>query len=313
MVQASGVRIGWPDLPAHVRAAVEGTLGAPVVESVSQRGGFSPGTADRVVTADGRRAFVKAVGRTVDENCLRLHRREARVTGALPVAAPAPRLLACHDDGEWLAMVLEDIEGRHPRTPWVDAELAAVVTALADLAAATTPAHPDLPAAAELCGADLAGWANIAADPPAGLHPWVAAHLPELVAAAARATAALDGDTLVHGDVRADNLLLRPDGSVVVVDWPHACRGPAWLDRALLCVNVLLFGGDPEPVLAATPAPRHVLVDVLAGYLGYFTDMGRRPEVPALPTLRAFQRAQADALLPWVAERLRPRAGRPGR
>ncbi len=76
---------------------------------------------------------------------------------------------------------------------------------------------------------------------------------------------------------------------------------------------MLLFGGDPEPVLAAAEAPRELLVDMLAGYLGYFTDMGRRPQVPALPTLRGFQRAQADALLPWVAERLLPRAGRPGR
>src|SRR5689334_9320284 len=61
MVQASGVRIGWADLPANVRDSVAGILGEPVVEAVSQSGGFSPGTADRVTTASGRRAFVKAV------------------------------------------------------------------------------------------------------------------------------------------------------------------------------------------------------------------------------------------------------------
>ena len=61
MVDAAGVRVAWADLPARVRDVVEEILGAPVVEAVSQPGGFSPGSADRVRTADGRRAFVKAV------------------------------------------------------------------------------------------------------------------------------------------------------------------------------------------------------------------------------------------------------------
>src|SRR5690348_189205 len=62
MIPATGVRIGWADLPRHVREAVEDILGAPVMAAHSQAGGFSPGTADRVETAIGGRAFVKAVG-----------------------------------------------------------------------------------------------------------------------------------------------------------------------------------------------------------------------------------------------------------
>ena len=56
-------RISWTDLPGHVQAGVEEILGAPVVEATGQQGGFSPGTADRVRTATGRRAFVKAVSK----------------------------------------------------------------------------------------------------------------------------------------------------------------------------------------------------------------------------------------------------------
>ena len=67
MVTASGVRIGWVDLPEPVRAAVEDIIGGTVVEARSQSGGFSPGTADRVRTADGRRAFVKAVSADLNE------------------------------------------------------------------------------------------------------------------------------------------------------------------------------------------------------------------------------------------------------
>ena len=54
MTQATGVRIGWRDLPAAVRDRVEEVIGGgPIVEAISQAGGFSPGTADRVRTATG--------------------------------------------------------------------------------------------------------------------------------------------------------------------------------------------------------------------------------------------------------------------
>jgi hypothetical protein len=150
MISATGVRIGFFDLPAHVRAALEGILGGAVVSAVSQPGGFSPGTADRVVTADGRRGFVKAISPAQNAHAPALHRRETAISGALPAAAPAPRLLGSFDDGEWVALVLDDVEGRHPATPWRDAELSAVLSALGP---AGGHAHP----VAAACGADGGG------------------------------------------------------------------------------------------------------------------------------------------------------------
>ncbi len=307
---ASGVRIGWADLPPGVRRAVERIVGAPVVEAVSQAGGFSPGTADRVRAADGRRAFVKAVSRRQNELSPDLHRREARVTAALPSSVPAPRLLGWHDDGDWVALVLEDIEGRHPATPWVPDELELVLAALADLARSATPSPvPGLASAAESFGDDFAGWRRMRADPPAALDPWVARHLDELCALADRGLAALAGDTLAHTDIRADNLLVGPDGAVTVVDWPWACRGPVWLDALLLLVNVRLFGGHDTGELLArlttgTGADRGDLIAVLAGMAGFFADAARLPPPSGLPTVREFQRAQADAVLSWLGEEL---------
>ena len=69
MEPAWSTRIGWLDLPIHVRTAVEDILGSEVVQFVGQRGGFSPGTADRVLTSSGKRAFVKAVSRELNEDC----------------------------------------------------------------------------------------------------------------------------------------------------------------------------------------------------------------------------------------------------
>lgn len=161
------MRLVWDDLPSHVRHAVTDILGGEVVEAVSQPGGFSPGTADRVRTAEGRRAFVKAVSSAQNAHSPGLHRREAQVTAALPPATPTPTLLGTYDDGDWIALVLTDVDGRHPATPWRDDELAAVRAALDALATWLTPCPIEVPAVAEYLRADLTGWHRLRDDPPA--------------------------------------------------------------------------------------------------------------------------------------------------
>lgn len=305
MTSATGVRIRWDDLPERVHAGVADILGSPVAEAVSQPGGFSPGTADRVRTADGRRAFVKAVSPAQNPHSPGMHRSEAAVAAALPPNAPAPALLGVYDDGDWIALVLTDVAGRHPRTPWVRAELVAVLDTLAGLSRAPVRGGlRELPAAVDALADDFTGWRRIAADPPPDLDPWYAARLPELRRLAERGLAALAGDRLVHLDVRADNLLIGPDGRVTVVDWPWACRGPSWLDSLMVLVNVRLYGGATRPYEARLAADPAEVTAVLAGLAGFFTDYARRPPPPGLPTVRAFQRRQADALRTWLGERL---------
>lgn len=306
VVPAQGVRIGWADLPVDVQVAVERLLGGRVVAARSQPGGFSPGVADRVELADGRRAFVKAVSPGLNEHTPGLHRREALVSAALPAHAPAPRLLGVHDDGDWVALVLEDVEGRHPHTPWVAAELAAVLAVLPSVAALDVALA--LPPVADELADDLRGWERVAADVPADLDGWAHRELATLRRLAARAPEVLVGDCLVHSDVRADNLLLRPDGSVVLVDWPWAARGPSWFDALLLLVNARLYGGHDVDALLRSSAAEvddEDLTAVLAGLAGYFVDRARRPAQLGLPTVRAFQAAQGVAVLGWVRERLR--------
>ena len=133
--------------------------------------------------------------------------------------------------------------------------------------------------------------------------------LPRLQALSRRARHCLDGDTLVHSDLRADNVLVTPGGAIFV-DWPWACRGPAWLDTLLLLIEVRRHGGhDVDALLAASPsaAVAHPddLTAVLAGVAGYFLDAARRPAPRGLPTVRAFQRVQGEDLLEWLELRLR--------
>ena len=123
---------------------------------------------------------------------------------------------------------------------------------------------------------------------------------------AATGLRSLPGRSLVHGDVRADNLMCRPDGTVAVVDWPWACVGAPWFDRLLLCIDIDLYGEhDPEHLTR-----RHLhdvdpdqITAVLAGLCGYFVDIARKPPEPGLPTVRAFQRAQAHSTWRWLQRR----------
>ncbi len=315
MAPGGRTRIGWAELPVGVRAGVEEILGARVVAARSQPGGLSPGSADRVVTDDGGAAFVKAVSSAQNEESPGIHRMEAAVCRQLPPDVPTARFIGVHDDGDWVALVLEDVEGRHPVTPWVADELEASLQTLAAIARRLTPSPvAGIPTATDSLASTLDGWARLAADTPSDLHPWAATHLDRLVELSRRGVESLAGDTVVHMDVRADNLLVTASGEVVLVDWPWACVGAAWADTVGLLVNVNLHGGhDVDRLVSryAVGATRAQVDGFLAGLAGFFLDGARLPDPPGLPTLRAFQRAQGVATLQWLARRLGSATGHP--
>ncbi len=308
---AEGRRLPWSALPGHLRAQVEQMLGGQVLAATTQPGGFSPGIAARLILEDGRRAFVKAVG-DINPDAPRLHRAEARIAAALPPETPAPRLLGSIDANGWVILAFEDVDGQLPAQPWRDDQLGRVLAATTDLARRLTPAPIDAPPAATRFHTLGHAWRLLAsdaasgADDLAGADPWVCDHLADLVGLERGWADAVEGDTLAHGDVRADNILLTPD-RVVFVDWPWACLAPSWFDLIALLPSVAMNGGPlPEDVLAAHPvegAESSAVTTALAALAGTWTYLGRRPDPPGLPTLRAFQRAQAAVALRWLRQR----------
>ncbi|MFK8906513.1 aminoglycoside phosphotransferase family protein [Streptomyces sp. YS-3] len=310
---ANGVRTAWEQVPEHVRRGLEARLGAPVVDAVTQRGGFSPGVAARVRLADGRRAFVKAVSAEANPGSPLLHRAEARIAASLPSAVPAPRLLATHDEAPWVALAFEDVEGRQPHVPWRPAELARVLDAVSELASALTPAPVDVLAVAEAEAESFRGWEQLLDEEGAEcrdrLDPWARRNLPALADLAAPWGESASGDTLAHGDLRADNLLLTADGRVVFVDWPHAVPAAPWFDLLLMLPCVRAQGGpDPDEVFTTHPLGRDAepagVTATLAALTGYFIRQSLHEAPPGLPTLRAFQAAQGAAALEWLRTRL---------
>jgi aminoglycoside phosphotransferase len=310
---AEGKRLPWSALPAHLRAEVERLLGGRVLAAVTQPGGFSPGVAARLVLDGGRRAFVKAVG-DLNPESPGIHRAEARIAAALPETTPAPRLLGSIDADGWVILLFEDVDGSMPAQPWRPGELARVLGAVADLAAVLTPAPIQAPPAASRFANLGRGWQQLAVEAQsgevdlAGLDPWAREHLAELAALEERWPKAVEGTSLAHADIRADNILLTP-GRVVFVDWPWACLAQPWFDLAGLLPSVAMNGGPPpEDLFAAHPVTRGADPDsvtaVVAALAGMWTFVGRLPDPPGLPTLRAFQRAQGTIALRWLKRRI---------
>lgn len=169
----------------------------------------------------------------------------------------------------------------------------------------------------QVCGAPVLE----ARTQPCGFSPGVAAravcangtrcfikavHIEQLAALETTWAAHASGDTPLHTDVRPDNLLLT-DCGVVLIDWPHACRGAAFVEPVIMAPSVAMQGGPaPAELLArsraARTAPHEALTAVVCAIAGYFTERALRPPPPGLPTVRAFQAAQGEVARRWLAQ-----------
>ncbi|WP_406046766.1 hypothetical protein [Kribbella sp. NBC_00889] len=298
MAHAAGVRLPFEELPAGVRAWVERALGSAVVSATTQQGGFSPGVAARLVTASGRRAFVKTVGTSLNPKTPTLFRNEiAAIQGVGPLPT-APALYDVYDDGDWVGLLLEDIEGWLPSHPWDQHEADRVLDALAELTAALDPSPwPEAPVAAVRSEEFLSRWDSVIAD---GLDvpDWVGGREEELAELSRIGLRALaEGKALAHWDLRADNIILTDD-RVVFIDWAHAALAPPWTDEVILHADMRESVRLPE-------LPDDVgITGFLAAIAGGLWWGAAQPAPPGLPTIRSWQRKHALIHLDWVRERL---------
>lgn len=235
-------------MPDELKRWVEGTLGSPVVRYADQVGGFSPGCASRLVCADGKRAFVKAVGAGMNPDTPTLFRREVQALTLLGSHDLWADLLAVYDTGHagghWVGLLLEDVEG----------------------------SHPDL-------------------------------HDDETMARLVREPA----DVLVHGDIRNDNLLQRPDGTVVFLDWGAAALGPDWLDPLLARLERVDSPRFDASLSDSPPLARagdDTVTSWLVGMGVYLAHRAHTSEVVGLPTLGDFRRRESARYLAAAERRL---------
>ena len=307
--RAVGVRLPYAAVPAAVREWVDQALGSPVVTTAEQVGGMSPGCATRVTCADGTRAFVKAVGAELNVDSLGLFRREVGVLSHLGAHELWARLRASYDDGDWVALLIEDVEGRHPdftRDEELDAVLAGVDRLSAVLRQRGVPAQVDLldvSAVLRKWAACLDGLAE--ASPATPVPTWLRSD-PHGWADVLREQAGRPMPHPVHWDIRVDNLLRRPSGQIVFVDWGTAARGPDWVDPLLARlerVDEPWFDDATTACPALAQAGDDVVTAFLAGFAAHLAVRSVTAVDVNLPTLNDFRISESRRMLVGVSRR----------
>lgn len=304
-----GGRLGWREAPDAVRDWVAERSGT-VSEFEDRVGGMSTGLAT-VVTGERRRVFVKALDAGVNPDGERFYRREAEFAALLPDLPSVPRLLdhgtVDVGDHRWVVLLYPAAAGDPPRHPWRAADLTRVLDAWLPVREALTdiPGWPHH----ELIAPLFTGWRTIAGNPEDPWHAhaadWVERE--ERFVAAATETGPLIG---AHVDLRADNLLIGPDG-VWFVDWSHPDLAAPWLDPLIMLCDVVASGGDhgdggdidvarvwaEHPACAGDP---EILIDGVSAFAAFMHAGSLKPPHPALPHGRAWQRLVSERTLPYA-------------
>ena len=292
-------RTRWHEIPSPVRAAVEKAVNGRVVHAENCDGGFSPGLASRLQLADGRGVFAKAADGGTWPWEAETHRTEARVNAVLPAGLAAPRLLHVLDDGEWVVLLFEEIDGGPPAQPWNAVDLARVAE---QVAAMPRVAGLDLPREHPRLG----GWASITPEQIAPHSAWAAGQLSYLVKLENEGTLAAQGDALVHFDLYPFNILLTAH-RVVFVDWPHARLGAPIVDLVMLLSSAAADGLDPEPVLhrhADPGVPPQAVDAILAAHAGFLLSGAVSAMVPGLEAIAAAKLHLGLGAVTWLQHRL---------
>jgi hypothetical protein len=251
---------GAPTQPTpELAKSVEDRLGKRAVRWQKPHTGLTPAQRFVVQFEDGSSVFVKAAVDDWTERCLRT---DQQLISALDDLVPA--LISWIDAPPRSVMILEDLHDAHwpadhfrqvggATLPvlWKPGQRELLFSALERLAALRPPV--ELPALAELFAPE---WPAIAADPVPFLGlgmcsgRWLERALGPLLAA--ERDLDLSGDSLVHNDVRSDNVCFRGE-RVILVDWSNARRGSAHFDLATFLGSCPIEDGpDPYAIMPGT-------------------------------------------------------------
>lgn len=315
--RATSARPSWSALPEGVRAEVARIAGSAVARAApAVTSGFTGSYAGEVTCADGHRLFVKAGGPEMPHVVAALA-QEARVLARLPDGIPAPTCVGAGGREGWNVLVLEVIEGRMPGQPWTAADVEAAHRACRTIAEIATPVPAGLetPSVAREMAQDAVVGATARAmvdgsfvvtdAMPPGLTAR-AARLGELAIGVIDDPDLLAGETLTHGDLRPDNLLVDRHGAAWVVDWNWVGAGPPWVDLVGLLPLMAAQGVDTGAILRTSPLTRDADPAAVDGFLAVIaaymlSGLDTPPPPGCLPALRAHQRLMAQVFVDLVA------------
>jgi hypothetical protein len=216
--ETTAVRVEWAGLPQTVRREIEQRLGTRICAAETRPRGYTHGVAARLSSETGATVFIKAI--PVDDPLAQAYRTEAATTPYLPRTIKVPSLRFVLDTAAWFVLAFDDIDGTIPRFGQ-PTELTSVLAVIEHLARTLTPNPvPGVPTVADCYGPHLNRWREFAArSPPVCLDDWSKRNLDRLADLETSWPDWTDGDTLLHTDLRPDNMLIDNNADVWVVDW----------------------------------------------------------------------------------------------
>ncbi|MFI5775016.1 phosphotransferase family protein [Streptomyces sp. NPDC051658] len=224
---------------------------------------------------------------------------------------PGPDLVGIHHAAGWTAVVIAHLDGPHPDLSPASSDPDQIWALLDKLTYSPAPPPYTAAAAATPSGAaGLQGWNQLLADPPGDLEPEVRNRLHELAELEAAWPGLAHSDRIVHGDLRADNMVRDHDRGVTFVDWAHATTGPACIDAVSLAPQLILAGHAPQDIARlldehpATATDPLASTAFLAALTGHWHRNARKPAPPGAPGLRAYQHRAATAGIALLSLRM---------
>ncbi|MGX1668565.1 phosphotransferase [Streptomyces sp. NPDC055400] len=310
--RTTAVRPAWADLPPDVRQLISRQLGGIEAARPSAGSGFTQGFAAVIDGTDGTQ-FIKAASATDAPQIADCYRREAQINPALPNVVPAPRLKWIEDTDGWVVLGFDAVKGSMPDAPWKPNDLGATLDAYTITAEALSTA----PSGLQQVGLkplgetdDFDDWRNLAGGttPSAVLPAWMPAALVDILAVLESGwQQAVTGDSVLHYDLRQDNILIDTSNTAWICDWNWPVLGASWFDLTLLLATAHADGHDASSLFKNHPAARGAhdeqLDAALAALAGVFLVSGAQPARPESPHLRQHQTWCGEVTLRWLADR----------
>ena len=298
------------ELPTEVWQWIDHVLPGVKRQVIRPAGGYSDGVRGRL---DGYSwsAFVKAL--PISNPSIEDERIEVALLSGLPETVGSPQLLASVELGGWFIALTEFIDGASPSEPWGRDDLARVIRHIDAIQPElrATEIGRSLPTVTDRMRGRATTWNSLLQFGATryltreDLSDWELGNLARL-ALMEQKESDLSGDDIVHFDLRADNLLIEPEGRIRILDWGRASRGPAWVDIVCLLLESPTTAQHLEPLFQSSAASNQAddsAVDtLLVILLSYWREAAEQTE-GVTPVLQERRKRSAAATRRWLTER----------
>ena len=204
-----------------------------------------------------------------------------------------PKHIGWDDDQSNPILLLEDLSQAFWPPPWNEGQIQQVLDALSLVWESSLPNIPFLTDTPHIWN----GWQQVAENPVPFLSlglatkTWLEQALPVLLEIDGRDV--VDGRSLLHADLRSDNICFR-QGQAIFVDWNLVCIGNPKVDLGFWLPSLEAEGGPPPEQLLPNSGEIAALVS------GFFAARAGLPQIPDAPRVRHIQLVQLKTALPWA-------------